>query len=479
MGTSCRRTSPQTRSRARKGRRILFVSSLLVGWALAAAACTVETTSPTGAEPTPTTPGSGTHTTPTKTPDHHLEQIRMARDKIRTVVFIVKENRTFDHFFGTFPGADGVTEGTRCDGTTVPLAKAHDDSPGAVHSFVAGITAINGGKMNCFDQLADGRQLQGYIQYSADQIPNYWKLAKTFTLGDAFFSSSYGPTFVEHFWIVASQSDRYVDNQRPGEGQGGTDGVLGGYCDDPTERLWSFDKLTAAERDHAYALEDAADVTTLEDRYFVERWPCHDVRTMPDLLEQAGISWRYYTDPSPYYQVIRAIPHIRFGPMWNDVVDTDTFIPDLEAGTMPTVSWVLPPTPESDHPAYGSLCDGENWTVRTVDAIMRSPRWKHTAIFLTWDDFGGFYDHVPPPHLDIYGYGPRVPLLVISPWAKPGIFHETSDFSSVLRFMERLYGLPSLTARDRDANDLMDAFDFRQDPLPPLDLHERDCSEAI
>jgi phospholipase C len=110
---------------------------------------------------------------------------------------------------------------------------------------------------------------------------------------------------------------------------------------------------------------------------------------------------------------------------------------------------------------------------------MQSPEWAHTAIFLTWDDYGGFYDHVPPPHVDIYGYGPRVPLLVISPYARPGfIFHETSDFSSVLRFIEEVNHLPSLGRRDATANDLLHAFDFQQDPIPPLVLNERDCSQA-
>ena len=175
----------------------------------------------------------------------------------------------------------------------------------------------------------------------------------------------------------------------------------------------------------------------------IERWPCHDIQTMPDLLEHAGISWKYYLSDTPYFDVMGTIPHIRYGPMWRDVVDTSTFVPDLQSGNMPQVTWLMPPTPESDHPGYGALCDGENWTVRTVNAIMQSPEWKHTAIFLTWDDFGGFYDHVPPPHLDVYGDGPRVPLIVISPYAQRGtVFHGTSDFTSVLRFMEELYGLP-------------------------------------
>ncbi len=228
-----------------------------------------------------------------------------------------------------------------------------------------------------------------------------------------------------------------------------------------------------------YQLEEQARTGQLVRDWVIERWPCRDIQTMPDLLEHAGISWKYYLSDTPYFDVMGTIPHIRYGPMWRDVVDTSTFVPDLQSGNMPQVTWLMPPTPESDHPGYGALCDGENWTVRTVNAIMQSPEWTHTAIFLTWDDFGGFYDHVPPPHLDVYVDGPRVPLIVISPYAQRGtVFHGTSDFTSVLRFMEELYGLPSLTERDASANDLIGAFDFTQQPADPLVLPERDCSKV-
>jgi phospholipase C len=403
-------------------------------------------------------------------------QLRLAKREIEHVVFIVKENRTFDHLYGRFPGADGATQGVRCDGTVVPLERAEDDSPGATHSFVAGLKAINGGEMNCFDTLDGGHQGETYVQYWPDQIPNYWRYAEAFTLGDAFFSSTYGPTFIEHFWTIASQTNRYVDNQRPLQGQGGRDGVLGGYCDDKSERIWSFPKLGDEDVEAIFALEEATDVETLESEWFVERWPCAEVRTLPDLLEGEGISWRYYTSTSPYHQAFKTIPHVRYGPMWEKVVPTASFVGDVAARELPAVSWVVPPTPVSDHPGYGALCDGENWTVRTINAIMRSPEWGSTAIFLTWDDFGGFYDHVPPPHIDIYGYGPRVPLLVISPFAKRGyVFDQMSDFSSVLRFIEKLHGLPALTARDRQANDLLGTFDFEQAPRRPLVLQPRDC----
>jgi phospholipase C len=443
-----------------------------------AAACT-HSTSPDQAPTTSTTSNAPTVTDTPSGSSNPAKQWRLARRKITNVVFLVKENRTFDTFFGTFPGADGATQGQLCDGTTIPLKPATDDQAGATHSFMAGITAINGGKMNCFDQIDGGEGGATYVQYAPDQIPNYWAYAKAFTLGDRFFSSSYGPTFVEHFWLVASSSNRYIDNERPMAGQGGNDQVLGGYCDDPTERIYSFPQLSPSEETTVFNLEERANVQALEDDWVIERWPCSDIKTVPDLLQHAGVSWKYYLSDTPYFDVMGTIPHIRYGPMWNDVVDNATFIPDLRSGQLPQVSWLMPPTPLSDHPGYGHLCDGENWTVRTINAIMRSPEWKHTAIFLTWDDFGGFFDHVPPPHVDIYGYGPRAPLLVISPYARPGyVFNGTSDFTSVLRFMEKLYGTPSLGRRDQTANDLIDTFDFTQRPNPPLILEQRDCSKA-
>lgn len=412
--------------------------------------------------------------TPTPQPDSDPELVALARRKIRHIVFLVKENRTFDHLFGRFPGADGATEGMTCDGTIVPLERARDDSPGAGHSFQAGIVAINGGRMNCFDRLDSGKHLEGYVQFHEDQIPSYWAYARAFTLADRFFSSSYGPTAVEHYWIIASQSDRFVDNERPLEGQGGEE-PIGEYCDDPLERAWSFPRLSEEEEAEIYRLEEVPDVKAVRATW-VERWPCHDIRILPDLLERRGISWKYYTGPSPYFMVIQGIPHVRYGPMWEKVVSWQRFVPDVEAGDLPSVSWLVPPADLSDHPGYGAMCAGENWTGQQLNAIMRSPEWKHTAVVLTWDDFGGYYDHVPPPHVDIYGYGPRVPAIVISPWSRPGaIWSETADFSSVLRFIETVFDLPALTERDANANDLLSTFDFEQRPNPPLVLEERDC----
>lgn len=405
----------------------------------------------------------------------HRRQIARVRKKVEHVVILFKENRTFDHLFGTFPGADGATTGRTCDGGTVPLRRAEYDSPGPTHSFLAGIVAINGGRMNCFDRLPNGEQLEAYVQFSREQIPNYWTYAERFTLGDRFFSSAYGPTALEHYWIVAAQTDRFVDNQRASQGQDGTP-PKGEYCDDPLELAWSFPKLTRVEQERIYRLEEQAADEAVR-AYWVERWPCHDIRVLPDLLEERGIAWKYYSTPqSAYHTMLRAVPHVRNGPMWERVVNTAEFLPDVEAGRLPAVSWVMPPDDVSDHPDFGGLCSGENWTVEVLNALMRSPSWERTVVFLTWDDFGGFYDHVPAPHPDIYGMGPRVPLIVISPFARPHqIWSEEADFSSILRFVEVVFDLPSLGQRDETANDMLATLDFRQDPVPPLILEPRDC----
>ena len=404
------------------------------------------------------------------------ETLLEARERIKHIVFIVKENRTFDHMFGRFPGAEGTTSGYTCDGKKVELTRATQKEYGADHSFVAGLTAVNGGKMNCFDAIRSGSIERSYNQYRRADIPNYWKYAETFALADRFFSSIYGPTGVEHLWIIAAQSDRFVDHQRPEQAGNGPPRE---HCDDEDERMWSFKKLTDEEEAIAYELEERPAIEELVRRFWEERWPCTDIKTLPDLLEDAGLSWRYYDGDNPYVQVMRMIKHIRTTDMWEKVVPEARFVEDARAGELPAMSWVIPPYDVSDHPGgktAHSICDGENWTVRTINAVMESPNWPETAIVLTWDDFGGFYDHVPPPHVDLYGLGPRVPTIIISPWVKPGyIDSRTYEFSSVLKFAERVYDLPTLHERDARANDMLGAFDFDQEPNPPLILEERRC----
>ena len=160
----------------------------------------------------------------------------------------------------------------------------------------------------------------------------------------------------------------------------------------------------------------------------------------------------------------------------------EQFLADAKAGALPAVSWLTPPLPRSDHPP-GSICAGENWTVEYLNALMQSPDWSTTAVVLTWDDFGGFFDHVAPPHPDLYGLGPRVPTIIISPWARVTVNHEQLSFDSVLNFIETIFNLQPLplqrtqSGNDTAAgNDMLSAFNFdKTTPTPRLVLHPRTC----
>ena len=394
--------------------------------------------------------------------------VAAARDKIKHVVFLIKENRTFDTMFGTFPGADGATQGQTCDGQTLPLGHATDRVDDAGHSFADGITAINGGRMDCFDPI-------GFVQYQQADIPNYWSYAQHFALADRFFSSIYGPTGVEHLWTFASQSDRFVDHERPGQfGTGRRE-----FCDDPSELAFSLPKLDRTGQEALYRMEEQGAAGAEEIQSFYRpRWPCTDVAVLPDRLEAAGLSWKEYLGENEWVQPLRMVSHVRFSSMYDNVVTPPQFLQDLRTGDLPAVSWLTPPFGLSDHPPT-SICAGENWTVQYLNALMQSPEWSSTAVIMTWDDFGGFYDHVSPPHVDLYGLGPRVPAIVISPYARAGaIDHTTYEFASVLRFIETIFDLPPLTSRDANAGDMLDAFDFSQPPLDPLVLQPRTCPAA-
>ncbi len=374
-------------------------------------------------------------------------------EKIQHMVFMVKENRTFDTYFGTFPGADGATSGTLSNGQTIPLGHTPDrTAEDLCHSWTCALTAMDGGKMDRFDKLPGAIQNGvdiAYTQMTEADIPNYFAYAHNFTLADHMFSSLHGPSFPNHLYTVAAQS--------------------GGAIDLPNASEWGC---------------DAPNGTTVAilnpDGSMGQSFPCFDFQTLADRLDTTGISWRYYA-PSPgqsgyIWSAFDAIRHIRETNLWSQhVVSYTQFATDARNGQLPAVSWLVQPANVSDHPP-ASTCQSENWTVAQINAVMQGPDWPSTAIFLTWDDFGGFYDHVPPPKIDSFGLGPRVPLLIISPYARQGyISHTQYEFSSFLKFAEERFGLQPLTTRDTMANDMTDSFDFSQSPAPSLILNPRTC----
>ncbi|MBA3431674.1 MAG: hypothetical protein H0U16_09380 [Actinobacteria bacterium] len=393
---------------------------------------------------------------------------------IKHIVFIVKENRTFDNYFARYPGAEGTKTGQTSEGKTVRLSVATDVlTPDLGHGFFDGVTGINGGKMNGFDQVVNGESLAGYSSFTRKGMPNYWSYADNFVLSDHTFSSMYGPTFPEHLYTVGAQAGRVVGNKLQTDAEGG-------YCDDSGETVYRFTKMNDKERERVMRAEQRADIDTIGD-YWEEVRACFNFEVLPDKLAKKGISWRYYADEGSWMNAMLAIKHMRFSKHWGrEIIPEENFIDDINSGNLAKVSWVVPGPGFNEHPGGPSVCMGENWTVEHVNAIMRSKQWKNTAIFITWDDFGGFYDHVEPPHYDVMGLGPRVPMLIISPWAKEGYVDSTTyEFSSVLKFMEETLGLNCMTHRDCSADNMMNAFDFSQAPDPngrKLLLEERDCT---
>lgn len=373
---------------------------------------------------------------------------------LQHIIFIIKENRTFDHYFGAFPNAIGTAVGKNSLGQVVPLSRAPDQMPYDInHNWAQAIAAIDGGKMDRFDLIDEGNvnaQYTSYTQMTAQDIPNYWSYAQNFVLADQMFSSLHGPSFPNHLYTVGAASGGAIENP--------TDATDWG-CDAPADTT-------------VRVMDPVGNVSKLP--------PCFDFRVLVDDLEEAGLSWKYYApsqNESGYvWSVLNAINHVRNTSLWSEhVVPPEQFVEDVQSGQLPAVSWVVQEFEYSEHPPFGT-CIGEDYTVSQINALMQSPYWSSSAIFLTWDDFGGFYDHVSPPNVDLYGLGARVPLIIISPFVKSGyISHTQYEFSSVLKFIEELFGLPPLTDRDRDANDTSDSFDFNQSPLAPMVLPLRQC----
>jgi phospholipase C len=373
------------------------------------------------------------------------------------VVILVRENHSFDNLFGTFPGAAGTTKATLDTGKLVKLLHTPDHTLLDIsHSGGAAGFAVNSGKMNQFNLLPGAIQNGLNIadsQYTQKDILNYWAYAENFTLEDHFFATIMGPSFPNHLITVAASSANTIDNP---VGQ--------------TFHAWGCDG-------GPYSVASAMDPKTGRN-YTVK--PCFNLPTMADSFEKHNISWKYYA-PGQYqsgyiWSSFDAIKSVRNTSLWKTNVKSETqFVKDVKSGTLPQVSWIVTSEQQSDHPPY-SICVGQNWAVKQINAVMQSKYWKSTLIVLTWDDFGGFYDHVVPPVQDHISLGPRVPTILISPYSRAHtIDHHALTFTSILKFIENDYKLPALTSRDRSAPNLLTSLDFKQPPLKPLVLQPQSC----
>jgi len=383
------------------------------------------------------------------------ENVPPGIDKMTHVIFIIKENHSFDQYFGRFPGADGATTGRTSTGEVVPLQEAPDQiSPDLAHSAAAAYAAYDGGRMDAFDRVTNAFNLgvdNAYTQMFPGDIPNYWAYARHFTLDDHFFSTIMGPTFPNHLVTIAATNGGVTSNPQRSNNRWGCDAAPG-----------SFVTTISASGQPGGS------------------FPCFNFTTLADRLNAHHIGWRYYApaqgQPGYIFSTFDAIRHIRDSRQWEtNVVPWTRFQRDVAHGSLAPVTWLVTGTAQSEHPP-ASTCLGENTTVSEINAVMRSRFWKNTVIVVTWDDFGGFYDHVAPPQIDHWGLGPRVPTIIISPYARRGyVDHTPYDFASLLRFVEERYQLLPLTERDAHAFPLYNSFDFSATPSAPMVLTPHAC----
>jgi phospholipase C len=383
-------------------------------------------------------------------------------DKIRYVIVIVKENHTFDSYFTNFPGAESSTMAKK-DGSSTPFKRpiAPDGPLGCDvnHDHDHALAAYNNGEMNGFTAgtfCSDPNT--PFYMYQEAQIPNYWALARNFVLADHFFSTILTSTTPGHFAGVAAQSPFY----------GNADSASG--CSVPEVNRAGVD---AYNRD------------TCNLRGQVD--PCFDVPSIVDAFPK-DLDWRAYGNigaggriATPFNFILSVggnnatrAAHYKALP---------TLLADLDKGDQPNLAYVDVAGPESlsEHPP-AAVCPGENYSIDIVNRIMKGPHWKETAILITWDDWGGFYDHVAPA-LEKCDFTPgfRLPLLIVSPYAKKGhVLKTVTEHASIPRFIEDVFGMPRMHERDAHARDdtagsLLDAFDFDQAPRDPMPLPLRNC----
>ncbi len=377
--------------------------------------------------------------------------------KIKHVIVVMQENRSFDSYFGTYPGAAGIpmSHGTPtvcvpnpAGGCTRPYHNTADINGGGPHGEVNAAADVNGGQMNGFIKQRDLRHancnnpddpacgtggtapdVMGY--HTAAEIPNYWAYAKDFTLDDHMFEPVRSWSLPDHLYMVSAWSAK-CKNRSPSSC---VNDIVGPYG------VKKFDKAVDKELTTGQTSIDLAwtDITWLlyahkvSWRYYIQ------TGTQPDCANDSAETCAPVKQSAHTPGIWNPLP--LFGDVQQDhqvknIQPLDSYFSAAKAGTLPAVSWVTPSQPNSEHPP-ASVHQGQAYTTAIINAAMKSPDWSSTAIFLAWDDWGGFYDHVVPPKVDQNGYGLRVPAIVISPYAKKGfIDHQTLSSDAYLKFIE-------------------------------------------
>lgn len=370
-------------------------------------------------------------------------------------MIVVQENRSFDDLFSGFPGADAPAVGY-AGNTRLSLRPTPLEDPGNIeNNWRDAIDGWNYGKMNGFEHE---HFYGGPLDYAYAYVPRretapYWTMARRYTLADRMFPTEFGPSYTAHLSLIAANTDI-----RP---------TPIAEVDAPSNLPWGCDASPGAR---SFTL-DAQRVER-----FNGPFPCYrDFPTIADRLDSAGVSWKYYASPlsrigGKVWSEFDSIRNVRYGADWKNVISPQTrILRDVPDAALADVSWVTPDWVDSDHTGSG-YNRGPSWVASIVNAIGESPYWKTTTIVVLWDDWGGWYDNVPPPQRDFRGLGIRVPCIIISPYAKPGyVSHTQYEFGSILKFVEEVFNLPPIgpTSRgftDTRAASILDSFDFTQTP---------------
>ena len=361
-----------------------------------------------------------------------------AKTPIQHLVVLMQENHTFDNYFGTYPGADGLPSGTKMPvdptnpaaGYIVPWHIGTTTITDLSHTAPTFLAQYDNGKWDGFVSAINGYNENGTIAmgyYDSSDIPYYWNLASNYVLFDHFFSSAKDGSAANHmYWVAAT---------------------------DPT-------------------VKKGQQLSTL----------LNNVPTIFDRLQAAGVSWKFYVENynpqitylNPSTQSNREsqvvwVPLLNFPrfisnkDLSSHIVDLSQYFVDLQQGSLPAVAYIVPSGASEHPPQYPA--SGEREVKSLLQELMRSSSWNSSAFMLLYDDWGGWYDHVLPPQVDAQGYGARIPGLLVSPYAKKGYIDSTQlDFTSVLKFIETNWNVASLETRDANANNFLSAFDFSQAP---------------
>jgi phospholipase C len=389
-----------------------------------------------------------------------LPAVRVARSSgtspgsyIKHVVLVVQENHSFDNLFAHFPGAAGATYGKMSNGTSVKLAQSPlEDSQLFENSHQAFVVEYDGGKMDGWNLVyvsSSSCPTCAYKYVDPTQIAPYWTMAKQYVLADHMFPTETSGSFTAHQDLIRGDS-----------ALNSTESLI----DFPSHGPWGCDAATGT----------TTPILVSTGKYITNGpAPCLGYSTLRDLLDSHHVSWKYYTPPlfttlaGAYWDAFDAIKAVRYSSEWTTKISTPekNIFNDISAGKLASVSWVIPDGANSDHAGFGTSDTGPSWVASIVNAIGKSPYWKTTAIVIVWDDWGGWYDHVAPPKLNYAGLGFRVPMIVVSPYARAGyVSHTQYEFGSIIRFVEDAWGLGRLGTTDGRATSIQDVFNFTQAP---------------